>query len=244
MHDKIRVPLVDVIFREPYEITLSFTVNNTLGIKNSKLIETYCLFDNRCRVMALLIKIWSKVQNVHGADRGYPSSYAYNLLVINYLQTIPRPILPSLQQISKEEDREILLVKRNVRERSEEFETLVNFESSPEVLEKLKAEKYSSNKSDIAVLLCGFFEFYSQQRDLKYDIKNAARIPKTSEDDDLNLVFSLVDPFDSRHNPGMHLKKLSMEANHVKRMMEKSIEMINKNRLSEIFEKPLDNNKS
>jgi len=58
--------------------------------------------------MGYFLKFWSKHWKLVGADNGYISSYALQLMVIAFLQGgLEKPVLPNLQQFNKEEHKEI-----------------------------------------------------------------------------------------------------------------------------------------
>jgi DNA polymerase sigma len=71
-------------------------VNQNIGLYNTKLLKEYV--DQSApyvKQLALAIKIWTKNRKIVGAKDGWPSSYAYTLMVIHFLQQ--KKILPNLQ---------------------------------------------------------------------------------------------------------------------------------------------------
>jgi DNA polymerase sigma len=64
---------------------------NTLALFNSQLLKAYTSFDPRVRQLCFVIKHWAKRRCIADPYRGSPSSYAWVLLVINYLQASPSP---------------------------------------------------------------------------------------------------------------------------------------------------------
>lgn len=59
-------------------------VNGVLGAYNSKLIKTYLSIDKRVHKMAYFIKFWMKHWRLIGADNGYLSSYAVQIMMIAF----------------------------------------------------------------------------------------------------------------------------------------------------------------
>ncbi|CAJ1377605.1 unnamed protein product [Effrenium voratum] len=80
-------------------IECDLSVNNLLPVFNTKLLRCYADLDPRVVDVVQECKRWAKEQQVHGADRGNLSSYAFTLLVIFYMQI--RGALPCLQSDGK-----------------------------------------------------------------------------------------------------------------------------------------------
>ncbi|KAI1317799.1 hypothetical protein EDD11_007821 [Mortierella claussenii] len=92
-----RVPIVSFEDKH-WGIPCDISINEPLGIENSKLISTYCKIDNRLRIIWFTLKRIAKSYGILSAKKGFLSSYALTLMLITYLQTIKTPILPALQQ--------------------------------------------------------------------------------------------------------------------------------------------------
>lgn len=73
-------------------------VNNRLALANSALVRDYAAVDPRLRALAYLVKHWARERKVNDPYRGTLSSYAYVLMIINFLQTREPPVLPCLQR--------------------------------------------------------------------------------------------------------------------------------------------------
>ena len=58
----------------------------TMSASPPQLIKAYTSFDPRVRQLCLVVKRWAKRRCIADPYRGSPSSYAWVLLVINYLQ--------------------------------------------------------------------------------------------------------------------------------------------------------------
>lgn len=234
-HEKIRIPIVDISIPQG-DLNISFTVNNHLGVYNSKLLKTYSKFDQRCQVLGLLVKIWANTHRVVSAKINYLSSYALILMVINFLQTMKNPILPSLQEISTQEN-SIAICRRVNNERIDEFITRVDFESDEKVLESLKP-KYSTNKLTDLELLRKFFKFYSQESkfaNVKLCVKTGRQVPRSVEEEN-TFLYSIEDPFDLKHNPGRSLKANFSQAEKFLRVMKKSYMLLKEGKYEEVFQ--------
>ncbi|NXA32369.1 GLD2 polymerase, partial [Eudromia elegans] len=79
-------------------VEFDLNVNNVVGIRNTFLLRTYAYMENRVRPLVLVVKKWASFHDINDASRGTLSSYSLVLMVLHYLQTLPEPILPSLQK--------------------------------------------------------------------------------------------------------------------------------------------------
>ncbi|XP_071658107.1 poly(A) RNA polymerase GLD2 isoform X2 [Patagioenas fasciata] len=93
-----KVPIVK--FRDKVScVEFDLNVNNVVGIRNTFLLRTYAYIESRVRPLVLVIKKWARFHEINDASRGTLSSYSLVLMVLHYLQTLPEPVLPSLQKI-------------------------------------------------------------------------------------------------------------------------------------------------
>ncbi|KAI9007258.1 hypothetical protein BC832DRAFT_440380 [Gaertneriomyces semiglobifer] len=92
-----RVPICK--FYDPTcDLHCDINFGNMLGVYNSRLLKAYTLLDPRVRPLIMLIKHWARNREINdSAGGGTISSYAFSLMVINYLQVAG--VLPSLQQL-------------------------------------------------------------------------------------------------------------------------------------------------
>jgi predicted nucleotidyltransferase len=89
-----RIPIVQ--FMDPVsKIECDICINNTLAIRNTRLLRTYVEIDARVQGMIYFVKHWAKRRKLNDPSLHTLSSYAWLLLVINYLQRIG--MLPVLQ---------------------------------------------------------------------------------------------------------------------------------------------------
>ena len=87
-----RVPIL-VCKRGPVEVNISF--NHRVVIANSALLAAYGSISPKVRELVVLVKHWAKQREVNDSLQGTLSSYAYVLLVVEFLQSFN--LLPNLQ---------------------------------------------------------------------------------------------------------------------------------------------------
>jgi len=233
-HEKTRIPIINLHLKKG-DIYISFTVNNILAVYNSKLLRAYAEFDTRCHSLCLLVKIWARVHKIVSVQRGFLSSYALNLMVINFLQCMKNPILPSLQKESKKD--EIIEVYRKVNyDNIEVFHTNVKFETDPQIIHMLK-KQYSQNQLTDVELLKEFFAFYSHYENfktIKLSVSEGKHEQRPSKEE--GFLYSIQDPFDTHHNPGYSLRKDSSQAQEFLDRMKQSHQLLEQGKFKEVFQ--------
>jgi terminal uridylyltransferase len=134
--------------------------------------DTFVGFESLFTQLVLLVKYWSKRRDInepfHGTgsysiqvyefnhNQGTLSSYAYVLMIIFYLQTLPSPVLPCLQRLPVVDDESDLPT-------IEVGEHNVYFYDDIDNLHNIWKSK---NVASLGELLAGFFEFYAN--DFRY----------------------------------------------------------------------------
>uniref|UniRef100_A0A915CSS0 PAP-associated domain-containing protein n=1 Tax=Ditylenchus dipsaci TaxID=166011 RepID=A0A915CSS0_9BILA len=164
--------------------------SNSLAIYNSVMLQTYSKFDDRVPKLGLFIKAWAKLFDVNDASTGSLSSYAYIVLMINYLQNCEEPVLPFLQEAAKDASSERIDVDG----------WNAQFVSDTETLKELK--KHCNNKRSVGELFYGFLKYYANRFDFEFNvvqIRSQQRVTKL--DKSWNGYYMCVeDPFDLSHN--------------------------------------------
>lgn len=149
-----RVPIVKV--SDPVSnFRLDVCLNNELGHHNTSLLKAYTSMDTRVRAVCLLIKHWAKRRDINDAYRGTLSSYAYVLLIVHYLQTRERPVLPCLQEMHlgrrvtapSQRPSKIVVSQDGVKCDVHFDPTVSNFDAG--------------NRDSLGELLVGFFHYYA-----------------------------------------------------------------------------------
>ena len=80
-----RIPVIQFI--DPVSsLDCDICVNNQLALRNTRLLKSYGLFDERVRLVAYIIKTWSKRRDLNSPERSTLSSYGYLLTLLAHLQ--------------------------------------------------------------------------------------------------------------------------------------------------------------
>ncbi|XP_015587444.1 speckle targeted PIP5K1A-regulated poly(A) polymerase [Cephus cinctus] len=123
----------------PTNISCDISFKNDLAIHNSYLIKHYLSLDDRLKPLMLIIKYWARHLEISGS--GKISNYGLVMLIIFYLEQPPMNIIPTVTELQKSCEPQIV----------EGWQ--VNFEKS-------NTWPQTSNKKSIPELLNGFFNFY------------------------------------------------------------------------------------
>ncbi|NXM73752.1 GLD2 polymerase, partial [Serilophus lunatus] len=174
---RAKVPIVK--FRDYVEFDLN--VNNVVGIRNTFLLRTYAFIEDRVRPLVLVIKKWASFHEINDASRGTLSSYSLVLMVLHYLQTLPEPILPSLQ--------------KNYPECFDPTMQLHLVHQAPYTIPPY----ISKNGSSLGDLLIGFFKYYATEFDWSrhmISVREAKAIPRPDGSEWRNKFICVEEPFD------------------------------------------------
>ncbi|KAB0343958.1 hypothetical protein FD754_020884 [Muntiacus muntjak] len=159
---RAKVPIVK--FRDKVScVEFDLNVNNIVGIRNTFLLRTYAYLENRVRPLVLVIKKWASHHDINDASRGTLSSYSLVLMVLHYLQTLPEPILPSIQKIYPESF-------------SPSIQLHLVHQAPCNVPPYL-----SKNESNLGDLLLGFLKYYATEFDWNsqmISVREAKAIPR------------------------------------------------------------------
>ncbi|NXV76196.1 GLD2 polymerase, partial [Atlantisia rogersi] len=162
---RAKVPIVK--FRDKVRqvlcVEFDLNVNNVVGIRNTFLLRTYAYIENRVRPLVLVVKKWASYHDINDASRGTLNSYSLVLMVLHYLQTLPEPILPSLQKMYPECFHPAMQLHLVHQAPS----------SIPRYLSK--------NGSSLGDLLIGFFKYYATEFDWSHQmisVREAKAIPR------------------------------------------------------------------
>ncbi|NXI53565.1 GLD2 polymerase, partial [Chloroceryle aenea] len=163
------------------QVDFDLNVNNVVGIRNTFLLRTYAYIENRVRPLVLVIKKWARFHDINDASRGTLSSYSLVLMVLHYLQTLPEPIIPSLQKNypgSFDPNMQLHLVHR-----------------TPSTIPPY----VSKNGSSLGDLLMGFFKYYATEFDWAHQIisvREAKALPRPDCIEWRNKFICIEEPFD------------------------------------------------
>uniref|UniRef100_A0A8B9Z2W9 polynucleotide adenylyltransferase n=1 Tax=Buteo japonicus TaxID=224669 RepID=A0A8B9Z2W9_9AVES len=177
---RAKVPIVK--FRDKVScVEFDLNVNNVVGIRNTFLLRTYAYIENRVRPLVLVVKKWASFHELNDASRGTLSSYTLVLMVLHYLQTLPEPILPSLQ--------------KNYPESFDPTMQLHLVHQAPCTIPPY----LSKNGSSLGDLLIGFFKYYATEFDWSHQmisIREAKAIPRPDGIEWRNKFICVEEPFD------------------------------------------------
>ena len=73
-------------------VECDLNINNSVGIRNTHLLNAYSKLDWRIQPLVVMIKYWAKTQNINDASKMTISSFSIALMVIHYLQGKQRHI--------------------------------------------------------------------------------------------------------------------------------------------------------
>ncbi|XP_051498927.1 poly(A) RNA polymerase GLD2 isoform X2 [Apus apus] len=177
---RAKVPIVK--FRDKVSrVEFDLNVNNVVGIRNTFLLRTYAYVENRVRPLVLVVKKWANFHEINDASRGTLSSYSLVLMVLHYLQTLPEPILPSLQ--------------KNYPESFDPDMQLHLVHQAPCTIPPY----ISKNGSSLGDLLIGFFKYYATEFDWSrqmISVREAKAIPRPDGIEWRNKFICVEEPFD------------------------------------------------
>jgi len=193
-----KVPIVK-LFHKKFNIEADISLYNVLARENSAMLALYAAIDERFKVLGYLVKIFAKCCGVCDASKGSLSSYAYLLMMLYYLQQVKPPVLPVLQQLYPEGERQ---PEHFVEGWNAWFFTFDNISQL-----KRRWPLYGFNTCSVLQLWTGFLGFYAahfedkvrvvsvRQKDLLFKFEkqwNSSRL-------------AIEDPFDLSHNLGSGL---------------------------------------
>ncbi|KFQ78743.1 Poly(A) RNA polymerase GLD2, partial [Phaethon lepturus] len=177
---RAKVPIVK--FRDKVScVEFDLNVNNVVGIRNTFLLRTYAYIENRVRPLVVVVKKWASFHDINDASRGTLSSYSLVLMVLHYLQTLPEPILPSLQ--------------KNYPEAFDSTMQLHLVHQAPCAIPPYT----SKNGSSLGDLLIGFFKYYATEFDWSHQmisVREAKAIPRPDGIEWRNKFICVEEPFD------------------------------------------------
>ncbi|KAJ1209422.1 hypothetical protein NDU88_004800 [Pleurodeles waltl] len=177
---RAKVPIVK--FRDKVSgVEFDLNVNNVVGIRNTFLLRTYAHIENRVRPLVLVVKQWATHFGINDASRGTLSSYTLVLMVVHYLQTLPEPILPSLQ-----------------RKYPECFAPTMQLNLVPQAPSHIPPY-FSKNGSSLGDLFVGFLKYFATEFDWSKNmisVREAKILPRPDRVEWRNKFICVEEPFD------------------------------------------------
>ena len=80
-----RVPVLKMLHLES-KINIDICYRNMLALENTRLLRLYSSYDPRVRPLMILVKQWTSRRKINDPTNSLPTSYAWNLIVIYFLQ--------------------------------------------------------------------------------------------------------------------------------------------------------------
>lgn len=73
-----------------------------LALQNTRLLQTFSLYDARIKPLVYAIRYWAKLKGIAGNPQASNrlSSYALTMLVIYYLMNTTPPVLPPVEELA------------------------------------------------------------------------------------------------------------------------------------------------
>ncbi|XP_034296947.1 poly(A) RNA polymerase GLD2 isoform X1 [Pantherophis guttatus] len=204
---RAKVPIVK--FRDKVScMDFDLNVNNVAGIRNTFLLRTYAYIENRVRPLALVVKKWASFHGINDASRGTLNSYSLVLMVLHYLQTLPEPILPSLQKNYPDffvaRCLEMTRCQSTWEQTTEEAESKESFDPTMQLHLVHRAPctippYISKNQSTLGDLLLGFLKYYATEFDWNnqmISVREGKAIPRPDGIEWRNKFICIEEPFD------------------------------------------------
>ncbi|XP_071103920.1 speckle targeted PIP5K1A-regulated poly(A) polymerase-like [Haliotis cracherodii] len=141
-----RCPLIKFT-HEPSGIKCDLSINNKLALRNTRLLQLCSRIDERVGLLVYTVRYWAKVKEIAGNINSGPrlSNYALTFLVVQYLQNLATPILPTTSRLAELAGKEKVVIDGWDCSYLNEPETFTS----------------SANTWSGEDLLKGFFEYYS-----------------------------------------------------------------------------------
>ncbi|KAF3051075.1 hypothetical protein E8E11_010864 [Didymella keratinophila] len=137
---------------------------NPLGIHNTHMLRCYSLTDSRVKPMVLFVKSWAKRRKINSSYSGTLSSYGWVLMVLHYLVNVASPpVCPNLQHYLPQ-----ATDMNSLSERFKDAKKIGGYDvrfwrNEEDILRAAQEGRLTQNRQPLAVLLCGFFQYYASQ---------------------------------------------------------------------------------
>ncbi|KAJ5664973.1 uncharacterized protein N7477_007421 [Penicillium maclennaniae] len=198
-----KVPIVK-IWDPELRLACDMNVNNTLALENTRMIRTYVDCDRRVRVLAMVVKHWTKRRILNDAALGSTlSSYTWICLIINFLQTRKPPIVPSLQA-------------RPHEKKATPDGVVYSFDDDLDTLQQFGKK----NTETSGQLLFAFFRYYGHELDYEKNVISVREGGLVSKDVkgwtfSLNNRLCVEEPFNTSRNLGNTADDTSFRGLHL-----------------------------
>lgn len=203
-----RIPIA--AFTDPetgYSCDIALT-KNSLAVHNTELLRTYASIDPRVVDLGLLLKHWAKSRGICNPVEKTLNSYTLMLMMIQFLQMQPIPLVPSLQQLpSYWNGRTMFTGNDNKGHDVTEPVSKCNiyFYKAVTDEEKQKLQAFAArNTQTVEELLMSFFTFYGTQfnfRDQVISVRTGSPLTRKDKSEESDWIvkptLSVEDPFET-----------------------------------------------
>lgn len=185
-----RVPIIKLKYKTITRVfECDISIENRLPFCNTHLLRIYCTLDPRVPKLGLLIKKFTKICQICFAIKGGLNSYAFNVMIIYFLQQCDPPVLPCLQELDKDNLETDLIEGWEVKYFQE--------------IDRIKEvwPQFRTNQQSIGHLLIDFFIFYTEIFDFEnhvISIRQTAKLTKFEKK--WTSLIAIEDPFLLSHN--------------------------------------------
>ena len=221
-----RIPIIQFVDGKT-GIECDVCVNNSLALRNTRLLRSYSYADPRVRQVAYIIKKWSKSRKINDPSKSTLSSYGYILTLLQSLQLggwVPsnvsklgthKPLLPFIQQhddmwdgISEKYSNPEFLPQIMVPTLSGDTVDSYFFDATRDERKKFALQKFASQCiCPVGKLLLEYFWYYGfvfQWRREIVSVRKAGLVLKHEKARDFgwkrNGHLSISDPFEIGYN--------------------------------------------
>ena len=95
--------------QQQQQLACDISVNNLLGVINTRLVGVYVHLDPRVRLLCLSAKHWASSRGINSRAAGTLSSFALTLMVIHFMQQ--QGLLPLLQDLAQQQQQQQVYVQ-------------------------------------------------------------------------------------------------------------------------------------
>jgi DNA polymerase sigma len=170
-------------------------INNTLALSNTRMLADYASIDSRMRAMGYVVKWWAKARKLNEPYSGTLSSYAFLLMIVNFLQMRQPPVLPCLQRLAEQQPNRKVVDGFDCTY----FTDIIQLRGFG-----------SANKESVGELLAAFFRYFAYEFDYEtmvLSVRLGRLLTKEEKGwgvckEKENYLFTLEDPFELTHNLG------------------------------------------
>ncbi|KAI8321845.1 Nucleotidyltransferase [Martensiomyces pterosporus] len=167
-----RVPMISFVDTVT-GLECDMSMNNTLGLQKTALLDAYLACDPRVRPLAMAVKHWAKRRCINDASRGFMNSFGYTLMLLAYLQM--REVVPALQMVVDLNEpytpilggRTYTAIERSPRSNEKPLRLKGGQDvASTEFLRPVPGQWRSPNTESLHQLLYGFFYYYGVEHEV------------------------------------------------------------------------------